>query len=86
MRKCFLSILAPSNWPLGDGIGGPEVLVGHFKDKQLCYQACLAIKKMNGQKANGVTVDAETGTKCYCEYHQTGRNSNAAWRNIRLTR
>ena len=69
-----------SGWESGDGIGGTEVYIGQVTNNDKCIEKCRKRSK-NGKTANGATVDALTEKKCYCEYGQTGRNSNWKWIN-----
>ena len=73
------------DWRNGDGTGGPEEFIGTFSGPAQCVEQCINRKK-NGKVANGVTVDAATQRKCYCEYGQTGRTSSTSWKNTYIPR
>ena len=70
-------------WKQGDGSGGSETYIGKVSNPSECAEKCTNHSK-NGKKPNGVTVDSSTGTSCYCEYGQSGRNGNAAWKNCQV--
>ena len=65
---------------IGDGIGSSEIKQHkEFSSKEDCYAFC-SISSKDGKNANGVTVDAATERKCYCEFGMTSRNSLTIWK------
>ena len=74
----FTFIVLPAQWKRGDGTGGPEVRIGVFANKEICYAKC-SVRKRNGKLANGATVDSRTKKTCYCEFGMKGRNNNRNW-------
>ena len=74
----FAFIVLPAQWKRGDGTGGPEVRIGVFASKEICYAKC-SVRKRNGKLANGATVDSRTKKNCYCEFGMKGRNNNQHW-------
>lgn len=67
-------------WTFGDGRGGAEVGIGPVSNATQCATTCSKESK-DGAYANGATVSAKPATRCYCEYEQTGIDSNTAWTN-----
>ena len=78
---CFL-LAPPCTFQRGDGIGGTEKRQGNMSPND-CIAHCAALRK-KFPTINGVTVDANGGNKCYCEYKMKSRNTARQWKTCKL--
>ncbi|XP_065065339.1 neurogenic locus notch homolog protein 1-like isoform X2 [Rhopilema esculentum] len=70
----------PEGWTFGDGIGGIDIPIIGTKSGSGCISSCM----YQFPEANGVTVDFNTQSYCYCEFFQNGTDKNSFWINKRI--